>query len=172
MKHWTVCPPAGSPLPQRARCVWGMCTICFGTQYIKLRSAKLRVQRQRFNKRKPCIVTWWIKIAHEPETHSHFLPRNIVIFMSHLDQLCQLSECLLSWQVISQLLGYWWYCWTRDVSLPCALGAVSLFMEPKKRLRFSAIPLIYPEGEWLLPRGVLELKAWEFTSLSSFRASD
>lgn len=79
---------------------------------------------------------------------SHFLPRNIVIFTSRILIDCQLSECLQSRQVISQLFSYWWCCRTRDVSFACALGAVSLHMDPKERLAFSDIPLIHPEGSW------------------------
>ena len=41
----------------------------------------------------------------------------------------------------------------------CAVGAVSLNVDPKERLGSSGVPSIDPEGEWLLPRGILELNA-------------
>lgn len=92
---------------------------------------------------------------------SHLSPRNLVIFIGHIpdNSLCQLGKCLRNWQVINQLkapvmwFDYWRCCWTRDVPLAYAVGDVSLHMDPKERLGSLDIPLIDPEGEWLLPRG-------------------
>lgn len=59
-------------------------THCLALIMSHLKMPNSEVHRLRFSKQKLCTVSRWIKIACETETWSHFLPRNIVIFISHI----------------------------------------------------------------------------------------
>lgn len=99
---------------------------------------------------------------------SHFLPRNIAIFICHILDRLSLSAQQVSLELTSdkpvESPGH--VVWLLMVLLVqgcvismCFGGYESVHVLKGKRSS-SHSPLIYPEREWLLPRGVLELKAW------------
>lgn len=98
------------------------------------------------------------------EMCSHFLPRTVVISLSHILIDCQLDE---SSELTHDEPVVWLLMMVLDQGyvVHTSLGAVRLYMDPKARLGFSDIALIHPEGECLQP-GAESMRIYVFVFMS------